>query len=92
MHSQITPEGDISDISNRTQDARRGSGGAAPRFRTDLGVARRWVHRDAAPAERLHAGLGYLPLANTPAEHTAQMKAMVQRWAEVIEKAGVRVD
>ncbi len=38
------------------------------------------------------AELGYLPLANSPAEHTAQMKTMIQRWAEVIEKANVKVD
>ena len=38
------------------------------------------------------AELGYLPLANTPAEHTAQMKAMVAKWAQVIDRAHVKVD
>lgn len=38
------------------------------------------------------ADLGYLPLANSPAEHTEQMKTMIARWADVIDKAKVKVD
>ena len=47
--------------------------------------------RSAAHAERL-AQLGYLPIANTPEEHTKQMHAMVARWTEVIDKAGIRTE
>ncbi len=38
------------------------------------------------------ADLGYLPLANSPAEHTAQMKEMVAKWSQVIERANVKAD
>jgi len=47
--------------------------------------------RSAAHAERL-AALGYLPIANTPEEHTRQMNAMIARWTEVIDKAGIRTE
>ena len=47
--------------------------------------------RKPAIAQRL-AELGYEPLGNTPAEHTAQWHAMVARWVEVIAKAGVQPD
>ncbi len=38
------------------------------------------------------AELGYLPLANTPAEHSAQMESMVAKWADVIDRAKIKVD
>ncbi len=44
-----------------------------------------------AHAERL-ATLGYLPIANTPEEHTKQMQAMIARWTEVIDKAGIKTE
>lgn len=42
-------------------------------------------------AQRL-AELGYEPIANTPEEHTAQMKQMIGDWTTIIEKAGIRVE
>ncbi len=42
-------------------------------------------------ADRLAAG-GYLPIGNTPAEHTAQMKTLVQRWREVTQRAGIQIE
>ena len=47
--------------------------------------------RSPAHAERL-AQLGYLPIANAPEEHTKQMRAMVARWTEVIDKAGIKTE
>ncbi len=47
--------------------------------------------RSAALAERL-AALGYLPIANTPEEHTRQMHAMIARWTEVIDKAKIKIE
>ena len=47
--------------------------------------------RSPAHAERL-ATLGYLPIANSPEEHTRQMHAMVARWTEVIDKAGIKTE
>ena len=47
--------------------------------------------RSPAHAERL-ATLGYLPIANTPEEHTKQMHAMVARWTEVVDKAGIKTE
>ncbi len=47
--------------------------------------------RGPAHAERL-AALGYQIIANTPEEHTKQMHAMVARWAEVIDKAGIKTE
>ncbi len=47
--------------------------------------------KSPAHAERL-ATLGYLPIANSPEEHTRQMHAMVARWAEVIDKAGIKTE
>jgi tripartite-type tricarboxylate transporter receptor subunit TctC len=41
--------------------------------------------RSPAHAERL-AALGYLPIANTPQEHTQQMQAMIARWTDVIDR------
>jgi tripartite-type tricarboxylate transporter receptor subunit TctC len=47
--------------------------------------------RSPAFAERL-AQLGYVPIGNTAAEHTAQMKQMIADWTEVIRKANIQVD
>ena len=47
--------------------------------------------RSPAHAERL-ATLGYLPIANSSEEHTRQMHAMVARWTEVIDKAGIKTE
>ena len=47
--------------------------------------------RSAALAERL-ASLGYIPIANTPQEHTQQMRSMIARWTEVIDKAKIHLD
>ncbi len=47
--------------------------------------------RKPAVAQRL-ADLGYDPVGNTPTEHTAQLRAMVATWVEVIAKAGVKPD
>jgi len=41
--------------------------------------------RSPVHAERL-AALGYLPIANTPQEHTQQMQAMIARWTDVIDR------
>ena len=38
------------------------------------------------------AALGYLPIANSPAAHTAQMKQMVGSWTKVVDKAGIKPD
>jgi tripartite-type tricarboxylate transporter receptor subunit TctC len=40
-------------------------------------------------AEKL-ASLGYLPIANTPEEHTKQMHTMIKRWTEVVDRAGIK--
>jgi tripartite-type tricarboxylate transporter receptor subunit TctC len=42
-------------------------------------------------AQRL-ADLGYEPIANTPEEHTAQMRQMIGDWTAIIEKAGIRIE
>lgn len=47
--------------------------------------------KGAAHAERL-ASLGFLPIANSPDEHTRQMHAMIARWTEVIDKAGIKTE
>ncbi|TFZ02804.1 tripartite tricarboxylate transporter substrate binding protein [Ramlibacter henchirensis] len=47
--------------------------------------------KDPANADKL-AGLGYIPIANTPAQHTQQMRSMVQAWADVINAARIQVE
>ncbi len=47
--------------------------------------------RNPAHAERL-AGLGFIPIGNSVQEHTQQMRAMITRWADVIAKAGIKVE
>ena len=41
--------------------------------------------------ERLNS-LGYIPLGNTPEEHTAQIKAMVAQWIDVMQKTSIRIE
>jgi hypothetical protein len=36
--------------------------------------------------------LGYLPIANSAAEHTEQLISMVKTWTEVVDKAGIQVE
>ena len=45
--------------------------------------------RSAALAERLDS-LGFMPIANTPQEHTQQMRSLIARWTEVIDKGNIR--
>ena len=47
--------------------------------------------RGPAHAERL-AALGYQIIANTPDEHTKQMQAMIARWTDVVDKAGIKTE
>jgi tripartite-type tricarboxylate transporter receptor subunit TctC len=47
--------------------------------------------RSPAHAERL-AALGYQIIGNTPQEHTQQMHAMIARWNEVVDKAGIKTE
>jgi tripartite-type tricarboxylate transporter receptor subunit TctC len=42
--------------------------------------------------EKRLAELGYIPIANSPEEHTAQFRAMVEQWTTVIEKAKIQVE
>lgn len=46
--------------------------------------------RSTALAERLD--LGFTPIANTPQEHTQQMRSLIARWTEVIDKAKIHLD
>jgi len=45
--------------------------------------------RSAALAERLDS-LGFMPIANTPQQCTEQMRSLIARWTEVIEKGNIR--
>ena len=36
--------------------------------------------------------LGYVPIGNTPQQHTAQLRAMVGQWIDVVQKANIKVD
>ncbi len=47
--------------------------------------------RSPAHAERL-AGLGFIPIGNSVQEHTQQMRAMIARWTDVIQKAGIKTE
>ncbi len=42
-----------------------------------------------ALAQKL-AGMGFLPLANSPEDHTRQMRAIIARWTEVVDKASIK--
>ncbi|HVL57084.1 MAG TPA: tripartite tricarboxylate transporter substrate binding protein [Burkholderiaceae bacterium] len=41
--------------------------------------------------ERL-AALGFIPVGNSPQEHTQQMRKMVAQWADVIKRANIQAD
>lgn len=47
--------------------------------------------REPVNAERL-AGLGFLTIGNNPQEHTEQMRAMVRRWIDIIDKARIQAE
>ncbi len=47
--------------------------------------------RSPAHAERL-AALGFIPIANSAAEHTRQFRDAIARWTEVIDKANIKVE
>ena len=38
------------------------------------------------------ADLGYIPIGNTPEEHTQQLHSMVQQWTTVVDKANIKVE
>ena len=38
------------------------------------------------------AELGYIPIANSPEEHSAQLRAMVEQWMTVVEKAKIQME
>lgn len=38
------------------------------------------------------AELGYIPIANSPEQHTAQLRAMVEQWTTVVEKAKIQME
>ena len=38
------------------------------------------------------AGMGFLPLANSPEEHTRQMREVVARWTEVVDKGKITTE
>lgn len=42
--------------------------------------------------EKKLANLGYAPIANTPEQHTAQFRAMVDQWTSVVGRAGIKVE
>ncbi|MFN7751380.1 MAG: tripartite tricarboxylate transporter substrate binding protein [Pseudomonadota bacterium] len=47
--------------------------------------------KNPALADRL-ADQGFIPIANSPQDHTRQMREMIARWIDVIERAKIRVD
>jgi tripartite-type tricarboxylate transporter receptor subunit TctC len=47
--------------------------------------------RSPAHAEKL-AALGFIPIANSPAEHTQQFRAAIARWTDVIDKANIKIE
>ena len=42
--------------------------------------------------EKKLADLGFVPIANSPQEHTAQLHAMVEQWTTVVDKASIKVE
>lgn len=48
------------------------------------------VLKDPKTAPKLEA-LGYFPIANTPAQHTQQMRSMIRQWTEVVDHAHITV-
>ncbi len=47
--------------------------------------------KSPALADRLTAA-GFVPIANSPAEHTEMMRRMIARWIDVIRQAGIKKD
>lgn len=47
--------------------------------------------RDPANAEKL-AGLGFVPIGNTPMEHTRQMRRLIDTWTKVIDDARIQIE
>jgi tripartite-type tricarboxylate transporter receptor subunit TctC len=47
--------------------------------------------RSPAHAERL-AALGFIPIANSAAEHTQQFRDAIARWTDVIDKANIKLE
>jgi tripartite-type tricarboxylate transporter receptor subunit TctC len=45
--------------------------------------------KSPALAEKL-AAMGFIPLANSPEDHTRQMREIVARWTQVIDKADIK--
>ena len=41
---------------------------------------------------QLALDLGFIPIANSPEEGTRQMRAQITRWAEVVDRAKIRVE
>ena len=58
---------------------------------TQVSQALAQVLKNPVNAQKL-ADLGYLPIANTPAEHTEQLTSMVKTWTEVVDKGGIQVE
>jgi tripartite-type tricarboxylate transporter receptor subunit TctC len=42
--------------------------------------------------EQKLADLGFVPITNSPQEHTAQLHAMVEQWTTVVDKASIKVE
>lgn len=47
--------------------------------------------KSPALAEKL-AAMGFLPLANSPEDHTRQMREVIARWTQVIDKAKIKTE
>ena len=56
-----------------------------------LGKAFAAALKSPAHAEKL-AALGFLPLGNSPQEHTQQMHNMIARWTEVIDRGKITAE
>jgi len=65
--------------------------GTPPAVLAALNKAFTAAMRSPAHAEKLTA-LGYLPIANAPADHTEQFRAMIARWTDVIDKAKIQIE
>lgn len=65
--------------------------GTPPEVLATLNKAFTAALRSPAHAERL-AQLGFIPIGNSPQEHTQQMNAMINRWTEVIDKAKITTE
>jgi tripartite-type tricarboxylate transporter receptor subunit TctC len=42
--------------------------------------------------EKKLAALGFAPIANSPQEHTAQLRAMVGQWTAVVDRAAIKAE